>query len=74
MMLGMQFCGFASVVRRMLGVALGRVRVMCGCFMVPSLMMLTGFTMVFRGVVVMLGGLAVMVRSFLGHCKSPCST
>jgi hypothetical protein len=68
-MLGVQFCGFAGVMRCVLRVTLRRVRVMRGSFVVSSFVLLAGFTMMSSRVLMMLCSLAMVIRCFLCHCN-----
>jgi len=66
--LHVMFRGFLSVMRRMHVVTLSHVSMVRRRFVIAFLMMLRGFPMVVGRVVVVLGGLGVMMRSFLRHC------
>jgi len=73
MRVGVMFGGFFDVVHGVVQVALGDVGMMRGEMMIARLMMLSRFAMVARGVLMMLGGLAVMLDSMGVHRKSPLS-
>jgi hypothetical protein len=59
--------GFCGVVGRMGVVSVGYMRVVGGRFVIAILMVLSSFSVVVGGVLVMLGSLAVMMRCFLRH-------
>jgi hypothetical protein len=59
--------GFGCVVGRMGMVSLGDMRVMGSRFVIAILMVLSSFSVVVSGVLVVLGSLAVMMRCFLRH-------
>jgi hypothetical protein len=59
--------GFGCVVGRMGVVSLGYMRVVGGRFVIAILMVLSSFSVVVGGVLVMLGSLAMMMRCFLRH-------
>jgi hypothetical protein len=70
-MLGVKFRRFACVVCGVLRVALSGVRVVGRCFMIACFVMLTGFPVVARCVLVMICCLSMVVRCFLGHVVLP---
>jgi hypothetical protein len=55
------------VVRRVVMMAVGRVRVMCGEMMIPRFVMPRGFTVMMRGAFVMFCRTIVMLCCFSGH-------
>lgn len=59
--------GFGCVMGRMGLVSLGNMRVMGGRFVIAILMVLSRFSVVIGGLLMMLGCLAMMVRCFLRH-------
>jgi len=75
-MVSVVFAGFFGMVRRMVEVPFGDVRVVARLFVIAGLMMFGGGTMVFGGEVVVFRCLAMMVSCFYGHGKSPfvCAT
>jgi len=66
--LHVMFRGFLSVMRRIHVMALGQVGMVRRRLVIAFLVMLRGFPVVVGRVVVMLGGLGVVMRSFLRHC------
>lgn len=64
-MLDVEFCRFGCVVRRVLLMPVGSVRVMRSGLMVARLMMLGCFAVVAGRMLVVLGRLAVMLCSLL---------
>ena len=71
MHVGVMFGRFLDVVDGVVEVALGDVGMMGGEMMIASLMMPGCFAMVARGVLMMLGGFAVMLDGLGGHRESP---
>lgn len=66
-MFDVELCRFTGVVRSMMVMAVGRVRVMCGEMMVPRFMMPRGFTVMMRGAFVMFCRAIVVLCCFSGH-------
>jgi hypothetical protein len=66
-MLNVLFGRFRSVMGGVMEVALGRVRMVRGGFVVTSFVMPGSLAMMSRGVLVMLGCLVMMLGCFLGH-------
>jgi hypothetical protein len=68
--LGVELGGLTGMMRRVLMMAVGGLRVMPGGLVVAQLMVLGGFTMMPGRVLVMLGCFAVVFRCLLGHSAS----
>lgn len=66
-MLDVQLCSFRRMVCRVMQMPLSGVRMMRGCFVVATLMVLGGFTMVPRGVLVVFGCFVVMLCGMFRH-------
>ena len=64
-------CGFAGVMLRVGMMAVRQVGVMGGLLVASSLVMLGGFLVVVTGQVMVMCGLSVMLRCFLGHRCTP---
>jgi len=64
-MLDVELCRFGRMVRRVLMMPVGSVRVMCSGLMVTCLMMLGCFAVVAGRMLVVFGRLAVMLCSLL---------
>ncbi len=69
---------FLGVIRRLQMMPLGHVRVVGGLVVIPGLVVLGGFTMMVGRLLVVIGGMAVVLRSLVaGHaipwrvCASP---
>lgn len=61
------FGGFAGVVRGVVKMALGNECMVCTNVMIASFMTGSGFAMMASGVLVVLGGFAVMLNGMNGH-------
>jgi hypothetical protein len=61
---GVVLAGFFGVMDCMQVMAVGHVSVVPGLFVIVGLVVLGSREMVFRGVTVVLGGFAVMIRNF----------
>jgi hypothetical protein len=59
--------GFGGVMGGVYLMAVGRVGVVCGCFVVASFVMLRGGAVMSRGVFMMLGGFGVVLGGLLAH-------
>jgi hypothetical protein len=70
-MFDVQLRGLGGMVRCMMQVALGRVRVMRGSFVVPRIVVPGRFAMMARRVLVVFSRLMVVFRSFFRHSFSP---
>jgi hypothetical protein len=70
MRFGVSLGGFRGMVRRMMMMAVGDVRVMRGEVMIFFFVMLRGFAMMTGRVLMMLGSLVVMLDCMLGHVSS----
>jgi hypothetical protein len=67
--------GLAGVVRRVELVPMRDVCMVSRLFVIADLVMLRGFPMMVRGLLVMRGGLAMMVRPLVRcHTTSPCES
>ena len=66
-LVGMMLCRFSSVMSRMLSVPMRDVGVMPALLVIPTLVMLGSFKVVFRGVLVVISRFAVVVRTFMCH-------
>jgi hypothetical protein len=62
-----------GVVGRMVMMAVGRVRVVCGEMMIPRFVMPRGFTVMMRGAFVMFCRTIVVLCCFSGHTSSSLS-
>ena len=62
-----RFTGFLGVIRRMMTVTTGSMRVMGGLFVLPALMMFSGLRMVSRRVSMMFCCFFMVFGCFLGH-------
>jgi hypothetical protein len=62
-----RLCGFTGVVRGMRVMAVCRMGVVGGFFVIAGLVVGGGFPMMSGSLLVMLGGLMMMVGGFLGH-------
>ena len=69
--LSVRLGGFAGVMHCVGVVAVRRVRMMCGFFVIPGLVVLRSFFMVSGSVLVMLRGLMMMLCGFLRHNSKP---
>jgi hypothetical protein len=67
MMLDMQFCRLGCVMGGVMGVSMRQVCMMSGCFVVASLIVPSGFAMMRRRMLVVLGCLGVMLRCLFRH-------
>lgn len=63
------FGRFLSMMGRLEVVPVSRVGMMCGFFVIAGLMVFRGFAVMIGSMIMMLGGLTVMVRSFLRHSE-----
>lgn len=68
-MVGVEFAGFFGMMRGVVEVPLGDVRMVARFFMTAGLMLFGGGAMVFGGEVVVLRCLAMMVCCFYGHVQ-----
>jgi hypothetical protein len=78
MMLDMQLCSFRGVMCRVMQMPLSGVRVMRGCLVVAAFMVLGGFAMVPRSVLVVFRCFVVMLCGMFRHftllrAKGSCS-
>jgi hypothetical protein len=69
-MFGVKLRGFRCVVGGVVGVSVGGMGVVSSFLVVSGLVMLRGFLMVSRRMLVMLGRFAMMLGSLLGHARS----
>jgi hypothetical protein len=69
-MLGVRLGGFRGMVRGVMKMPLGGVRVVRGRLVVSGFVVLCGFFMVTRRVLVVLGGLLMVLCCLLGHKSS----
>ena len=70
MMFDVRFCCLRSVVHGVVGVTCGRVRMMRGMQVVAGFVMLGSFTVMPRGMLVVLSGFAMVFCGFAGHRSS----
>jgi hypothetical protein len=71
-MLGVQFGGFRSVMRRVVHVSVRGVRVVRSAFVISSFKMLCRLAMVPSRVLVVIGRFPVVFRCLFGHKSSSC--
>jgi hypothetical protein len=64
-LVGMMLGGFSRVMRRVLGMPMGNMGMMASLLVIPGFVVLAGFTMMFRGVLVMLGRFLVVLDAFM---------
>jgi hypothetical protein len=69
--LGVRLGGFAGVVHGEVMMTVGHVRVMPGLVVITGLVVLGGFAMMPRGVLVMGGGVGVMICDRMSHRCTP---
>ena len=69
MVLGVVLARLGAVVRGVLGMPMGAVRVVGGLLVMSALVVLGGLTVMLRGVLVMLGSLVVVIGTLMlvGH-------
>jgi len=68
--LGVKFGGFAGVMRGVVMMPVGDMRVMSGEMMIPRFVVARGFAVMMSGTFMMLGCLTVMLCCLLGHASS----